>query len=66
MIAWAKEKKIEINVNVRPGPICFLGSLDSYFWRRDDIRSNPLETLGQHIVPAVKWKPDSRNRRETY
>ena len=36
MIAWAKEKKIDINVNVRPGPICFLGSLDSYFWRRDD------------------------------
>ena len=36
MIVWAKEKKIDINVNVRPGPICFLGSLDSYFWRRDD------------------------------
>jgi len=36
LIAWAKENKVDINVRVMPGPICYLGSLDSYFWRGDE------------------------------
>ena len=36
LIAWAKENRVDINVRVMPGPICYLGSLDSYFWRTDE------------------------------
>ena len=36
LIAWAREKKVDINVRVMPGPICYLSSLDSYFWRTDE------------------------------
>ena len=42
LIAWAKEKKIDINVRVRPGPICYLSSLDSCCYRSNDTSCNGL------------------------
>jgi len=48
LITWAKEKKVHVNILVRPGPTCYLSSLDSYFWRSDD--TNWQETTANDVL----------------